>query len=88
VVQEALANVVKHSRANLASVNVTGAPPPHRIRIVVRDNGVGIETARQQRPNRANSGLGLMGMRERVHRLGGSFSVASGAQGTCITMVM
>ncbi len=88
VVQEALANVVKHARANLTSVSVTGAPPPHQIRIVVSDDGVGIDTARQQRSNPGTAGLGLIGMRERIHRLGGSFSVASGVQGTCITMVM
>jgi two-component system sensor histidine kinase UhpB len=88
VVQEALANVVKHSGATLTSVRITGAPPPHQVRIVVCDNGIGIDAARQQSPGRGTAGLGLIGMRERVHRLGGSFGVASGAQGTCITMVM
>ncbi len=74
LVQEALTNVVKHSGASRAHVEVlTGQ---HAIEIAVRDDGAGFDTAQ------ATEGFGLAGMRERVHLAGGTLTISSGADGT------
>ncbi len=70
IVQEALTNVVKHAQARSVSVVVTQADDT--VRCVIEDDGVGfaIELVR-------NGALGLVGMRERVHLLGGRLEVQS-----------
>ncbi|MDA8216501.1 MAG: sensor histidine kinase [Dehalococcoidales bacterium] len=63
--QEGLTNVRKHARATRATLTVDyrdGA-----VRLVVEDDGVGAE--------KADGGFGLLGLRERVHLLGGSVQV-------------
>lgn len=84
-VQEALTNVVKHAQATSATVSVQTAPPPHHIRIVVHDNGIGLRGQSEAKDDRG--GLGLIGMRERLQRVGGSLSLTSAEHGTCITML-
>ncbi|HEX6384640.1 MAG TPA: GAF domain-containing sensor histidine kinase [Anaerolineae bacterium] len=67
IVQEALANVVRHARASRASVRIeTGAA----LRLAVADNGQGLPAAYR-------SGVGLNSMRERAEELGGSFKILS-----------
>jgi two-component system, NarL family, sensor histidine kinase UhpB len=74
IIQEALTNVTRHSKATLVHVSLrrmTG-----RILLTVEDNGVGIEP-------QSLSGLrslGLVGMRERAVACGGSL-IVSGAPG-------
>jgi len=74
LVQEALTNVVKHSRASRARVAVNVGE--QKVAIDVRDNGVGFDTAA------ATKGFGLAGMRERVYLAGGTFEILSGEHGT------
>jgi len=72
VVQEALANVAKHAAASQASVVIhqTGGT----LRMEVRDNGIGfLEPATVSA--RGRTSMGLLGMRERVEMIGGSFKV-------------
>ncbi len=77
VVQEALHNCVKHSGA--AEVRVVIRCQPARLSITVEDDGVGFDTAQDR-------GLGLLGMAERVSRLGGQFEIRSHpGHGTVIT---
>ncbi len=68
VVQEALNNCVKHSKAKEVRVVI------HRngegLSISVQDDGVGFDAAH-------NKGLGLLGMMERVSGLGGRFHIES-----------
>ena len=68
VVQEALNNCARHSQATQVRVVV------HRDReglsVTVQDDGIGFEPSREK-------GMGLLGMEERVERLGGLFSIAS-----------
>jgi len=76
LVQEALNNAVRHSRARNARVRVAGGA--HGIEISVSDDGQGFD------PKRAR-GLGILGMEERVKRLGGSLEVKSApGQGTVV----
>jgi len=70
-VQESLRNVVKHSHARHAKVELTSRSSVVHLR--VSDNGVGfnLEDAR------GNHGLGLVSMRERLRSVGGEFSIWS-----------
>jgi signal transduction histidine kinase len=68
VVQEALNNCVKHSRAT--EVRVVIRREPDGLSVCVQDNGVGFDPA-------SDKGLGLLGMAERVSYLGGRFHIKS-----------
>lgn len=69
VVQEALTNVLRHARARHADVAVR--QDAASLRLEVRDDGCGFETARI-----ANN-VGMNAMRERVELLGGEFVATS-----------
>ena len=82
IVQEALQNVLKHSRAKTVSVQLRGSS--HGLDLTVADDGVGfaVETAGRQ-------GLGLTSMGERVEAMGGRFNVLSSPdRGTKLTVSM
>jgi signal transduction histidine kinase len=68
LVQEALNNAVRHARARNATVRVV--QNQNRIAVEIADDGRGFH------PERAR-GLGIMGMEERVKRLGGTLRVDS-----------
>jgi PAS domain S-box-containing protein len=72
IVQEALTNVSRHAKASRAEVRIECLDDT--ISMVIRDNGQGFNT-RGKKHNR----LGLVGMRERVEMIGGSFGVESAA---------
>src|SRR5580700_10953139 len=77
VAQEALGNVVKHSGANRAVVEITGAA--NEICLRIADAGIGFDPTLRN----THSGIGLMGMRERLRLVGGMISVRSApSQGT------
>jgi signal transduction histidine kinase len=76
LVQEALHNAVRHSAARAATVTVEQSPT--RIVVRVKDNGSGFDPQRTR-------GIGLLGMEERVKRLGGNLTVHSAPdQGTSV----
>lgn len=85
LVQEALTNVAKHAQARQVSVQLSHDQQHVRLRIA--DDGVGF-----QRPlgaARTSTGIGLLGMRERLEMLGGALEIASApGQGTqlCATV--
>lgn len=68
VVQEALNNCVKHAAAS--TVTVTLNQSDGSLQVTVADNGKGFDP-------KTEKGLGLLGMRERVSRLGGTLEVRS-----------
>jgi signal transduction histidine kinase len=77
LVQEALNNAVRHSQARNATVRVTSNGDG--IAVEVKDDGRGFDPARTR-------GLGILGMEERVKRLGGTLAVKSApGQGTMVT---
>jgi signal transduction histidine kinase len=77
IVQEGLTNVARHSQARWCLVRLTGLDG--RLLVEVEDDGIGfVEDI--DRPIVAR-GLGLVSIRERAARLGGSFSIASGDRG-------
>jgi signal transduction histidine kinase len=74
VVQEALANVAKHARANLVTVSVR--PSGKGLSVVVWDNGKGFNP-RSQREMLRDGHFGLVVMRERVELAAGHFELKS-----------
>lgn len=74
IVQEALTNVIKHSRASRVSVLVTRKPDT--VAVVIEDDGVGFEVEDVR-----DGGLGLIGMRERIALLDGRLTVESSSAG-------
>jgi signal transduction histidine kinase len=74
VVQEALTNIARHSRARSGRVRLAIGTPT--IRVVVEDDGIGFDPAEVERPGRRR-GLGLLGMRERVTQLRGRLNIDS-----------
>ena len=72
VVQEALTNVMRHAGAR--HVQVALKPGADVLRIAITDDGRGLT---RERINDQKS-FGIIGMTERVHRIGGEFNIFSG----------
>ena len=70
VVQEALQNAIKHSRARDVSVDLTGGPDG--LTLTIADNGVGFDVDEVW-----GKGLGLISMGERVQAIGGTLEIRS-----------
>jgi len=71
VVQEALSNVVRHSRA--ATVNIAVHAEGSEVVALVEDDGEGFDDGRVGK----GAGLGLVGMKERAISVSGSVQVES-----------
>lgn len=83
IVQEAVSNVVKHARATHATVELMLMQEQGTLHMRIADNGRGFD------PAQASSGIGLVGMRERVYAFNGSVAVDTGlAAGTRITITI
>ena len=82
VAQEALTNVARHAQAS--RVEVTIQKLPDCICMKIKDDGKSFQAQRVMHSKR-NTRLGLIGMRERLEMVGGSFSIeASPGKGTTI----
>ncbi|HXJ04605.1 MAG TPA: sensor histidine kinase [Candidatus Acidoferrum sp.] len=68
LVQEALNNAATHASAKNAMVTVVQGPD--KITVGVADDGDGFDPGRKR-------GMGILGMEERVRRLGGAFTIQS-----------
>src|SRR5262249_1555130 len=79
VFQEALTNVVKHAEANHVDVRLVREPDGGRL--AIEDNGRGFDAHGYFRKPPPTAGLGLLGMRERVTNLAGTFRVISRPKG-------
>ncbi|MCR5867574.1 sensor histidine kinase [Aquincola sp. J276] len=83
ILQEALSNVSKHAHATQCRVTISPLDVGGGIRLCIVDDGEGIEKAP------AGTGLGLVGMRERLAALGGSLTISTGfGQGTTLEVVI
>jgi signal transduction histidine kinase len=81
IAMEAMTNVARHAGARHCDVEVSTCDGS--VRVVVRDDGVGLD------PRSTPSGFGLRSMRERAQELGGSFSVGPGESGgTVVTATL
>jgi signal transduction histidine kinase len=88
VLQEGLTNVHRHSKSPKAEVSLHVFPD--RVVLRVRDYGKGIpaEILSRFQFNRAHGGVGLAGMRERIHELGGQLEMESDAHGTEVVAIL
>ena len=74
VTQAALVNVAQHAKASQVSVAITCTPDS--VHLEIKDNGKAFDAFRVL-DSRVNKRLGLIGMRERVEMVGGTFTVVS-----------
>jgi PAS domain S-box-containing protein len=70
IVQEALTNIVRHSGA--ASARIVARHSGNELQLDISDDGCGMDVARSRGEH-----LGLIGMSERAHMLGGSMRIDS-----------
>jgi signal transduction histidine kinase len=81
IFQEALTNILRHASAK--RVDVTMAIEAGTFVLRVKDNGRGITESEKD----GQSSIGLLGMRERAHLLGGQVDIAGkDGEGTAVTV--
>lgn len=76
VVQEALTNAMRHSRAHRIDVELR--QDEGEVELLIRDDGAGFDVEATMKKAEAGSGFGLLGMDERVRLANGRFSIESG----------
>lgn len=74
-IQEALNNVKKHSQASKATIEIKFSA--EYLQILIEDNGQGFSPVPVPGQLAVNGKFGIIGMRERVESLGGTFSIKS-----------
>lgn len=85
VVQEAITNIARHSKAQHAELVFDFADD--QIEVRVTDDGVGFDPAGVASAWNGQRGLGLMGMEERMSTIGGEFDLCSApGEGTTIRL--
>jgi len=75
IIQESLNNIIKHSQADHVSIHLQYETK--KVRINVRDNGVGFDLHLVKMERARRPSLGLAGMEERAVLLGGTLSIQS-----------
>lgn len=86
IVQEALNNIAKHSKAKEVLIKIEYATD--KLFIVVKDNGIGFNINKLKN-NPGLSGYGLIGMKERAELLNGKVEIVSSlGEGTKILLTM
>jgi signal transduction histidine kinase len=86
IVQEALANVHKHSGSRLAVILIEHHGG--EVRLVIQDRGKGLPRTSREETAGINYGVGIMGMRERAEQLGGCFELNSNDAGLRVTVTL
>ncbi len=95
LMEEALSNAIKHSRARHLRVLVAvqapdapdepGAPPQSLLAVRIEDDGIGFDVDAVQR---AGLSVGMRSMAARAERIGAQFEVQSGPGGTVVSVVL
>ncbi|MEC1718933.1 HAMP domain-containing sensor histidine kinase [Schinkia azotoformans] len=75
MIQEALTNIAKYAKATFVSIILIAKE--QQISIVVEDDGIGFESEKVLSRTPSQHNLGLHGMMERIHLLGGSLDIES-----------
>jgi signal transduction histidine kinase len=84
IVGEALLNVARHARAGAAEIEICF--DAHQLVLAIRDNGVGLDPE-VVRIGQKDGHFGLVGMRERAERIGGTLTIESAiGKGTDLTL--
>lgn len=84
IMQEALNNIIKHSKTKV--VNLGLEIKESKIEFVIQDSGQGFDLDAMLAQKRTDSGLGLIGMKERAQLSGGLLEIES-AQGSGTTIL-
>ena len=85
IIQEALHNVMKHSKAQ--NVKVTVKPEAKRTVIKIVDDGVGFSNSSSEGSGGTGKGLGLNSMQYRANQIGAVFEIkANKTKGTCVQL--
>ncbi len=80
VVQECLTNVHRHSGSPVAEIRLSRSADD--VQLEVRDKGKGIPPEKlSEMASTGAAGVGIRGMRERIHQLGGSLEISSDGNG-------
>ena len=79
IVQEAVNNAARHAHAS--TVRVEARQENGRIRVSIQDDGAGFDTT-------SLKGMGILGMEERVKKLGGVFRIDSEKGGGTIVSLL
>jgi two-component system sensor histidine kinase DegS len=88
VIQEATQNIVRHAHPQDVSVSLYFKI--NGIRVCIRDNGIGFNIDEAIHSKDRPRGLGLLGMKERVELVSGTFNIYShpGGGGTEINAII
>ncbi|MEM6379043.1 MAG: sensor histidine kinase, partial [Bacteroidota bacterium] len=79
IVQEIIANILKHARASKLSIEISRFDD--LVSLVIEDNGIGFN------PKTVQQGIGLQGIKARVNQLNGTFNIDSEiGRGTSISI--
>lgn len=83
VVQEALNNIMRHSKAKKVTVNLD--IKDETTTLIISDDGIGFKPTQLLNERYISDGLGILNMQEQVERLNGSFHIdSSNNHGTII----
>jgi signal transduction histidine kinase len=88
VLQESLTNAYRHSQTSLIIIEMVRKDD--QVKLSIRDFGRGIPPKQLQRLQQidASASVGLAGIRERIHDLGGQFEINSGKTGTRVSVAL
>ena len=81
LVQESLTNIHRHSGSKTAVIRVVRAEQD--VRVEIADEGKGFTSSDACNHN-SRPGVGILGMKERVRRFGGTLDILSSRAGTCV----
>ena len=80
LVQESLTNIHRHSESKTGSIRIVRKE--NEVLVDVSDEGKGFSFESSVEGRTSRPGVGILGMRERVHRFGGTLEIVSGSSGT------
>jgi len=87
IAQEALTNVHRHSGSPTVQIALTRERqlgPMAPVVLVISDQGKGMPRVRASARGACSLGIGVAGMQERMHQLGGHLDISSSRQGTIV----
>jgi PAS domain S-box-containing protein len=86
LVQEALANVHRHSASKTARITI--GREAGKVHVEIEDRGKGIPPERLSEILSHSAGVGITGMRERVREFGGELTIDSNGNGTRVSATL
>ncbi len=87
IVQEAVNNIAKYSKADSFSVQLMISKSI--LRLIISDNGIGFDADRILSTKESSSGMGLINIRERVRNFDGQFKIETApGKGTVLVIII